>query len=258
MAFSLSARLRRRIARALWPPAFLPQLLPDGATYYGDGLMALHNCDFLQDERFARAYAAGKATGSWWDHDLHWRAHVICWAAARGLALEGDYVECGVHRGGFSRMLADYVDLGVRPDKKLYLIDTYSGVPKEFRSAEQADTLESLYTDSHRDVLKTFALFPNAVVVRGRIPDVLPEVRPDRVCYLSIDLNCVEPSIAAADHFWPLMSAGAAMILDDYGFAGFLDQKTAFDAWARRTGVEILTLPTGQGLVLKPPGSGGS
>jgi O-methyltransferase len=83
-------------------------------------------------------------------------------------------------------------------------------------------------------------------------------VRPRRICYLSIDLNCVEPSIAAADHFWPLMTAGAAMILDDYGFAGFLDQKTAFDAWARRTGVEILTLPTGQGLVLKSPGPEGS
>lgn len=253
MAFSQSARLRRRIARFLWPPAFVDQPLPQGATYFGDGLMTAQNCDFLSDERFRRAYRAGKATGSWWDHDLEWRAHVICWAAQRGLALGGDYVECGVHRGGFSRMLADYVDLARRPEKKLHLIDTYRGVPHQFRSAEDGDLLDGLYTDSYADVLRTFADLPNAVVIRGTIPDILPDVRPERVCYLSIDLNCVEPSIAAADHFWPLMSSGAAMILDDYGFPGFLDQKLAFDEWARRRDVEILSLPTGQGLVLKPP-----
>ncbi|HEX8192590.1 MAG TPA: TylF/MycF/NovP-related O-methyltransferase [Allosphingosinicella sp.] len=243
------------MAQFLWPPAFVeePLLLPEAVTYYHDGLLSAHNCDFLADPHFQRAYAAGKATGSWWDHDLEWRAHVICWAAQRGLALGGDYVECGVHRGGFSRMLADYVGLDRHLDRKLYLIDTYRGVPKEFRSEGQEDVLESLYTDSYRDVLRTFAPFPNAKVVRGRIPDVLPEVRPEQVCYLSIDLNCVEPSIAAADHFWPLMVPGAAMILDDYGFSGFFDQKVAFDGWALRSGVEILSLPTGQGLVLKPP-----
>jgi O-methyltransferase len=261
MSLSLSARLRRRIAMRLWPPVFEapptpalePPPPPAWATYVGDGLATAHNSDFLEDECFRRAYAAGKATGSWWDYEVHWRAYVVCWAARLGLSLPGDYVECGVYRGGYSRMLAEYVDLGARQDKKLYLVDTYCGVPKHFISAGHEPWLESLYPDSYADVVRTFADFANAVVVRGEIPDVLREVRPQSVCYLSIDLNCVEPSISAAEHFWPLMSTGAAMVLDDYGFAVFHDQKVAFDAWAARHGVEILTLPTGQGLLIKPP-----
>jgi hypothetical protein len=267
MTLSLSGRLRRRIARSLWPSAFEPPPAPQPppapapeppsrpawATYMGDGLATAHNSDFLDNERFRRAYAAGKATGSWWHYDVHWRAYVVCWAARCGLSLEGDYVECGVYRGGYSRMLADYVDLAARPDKKLYLVDTYSGVPKRFISQGHEAWLETLYPDSHADVIRTFADLPNAVIVPGMIPEVLAQVRPESVCYLSIDLNCVEPSISAAEHFWPLMSAGAAIVLDDYGFAVFHDQKVAFDAWAARQGVEILTLPTGQGLLIKPP-----
>jgi len=257
MSFSLSARLRRRIAKALWPPAFAPPSrqpppLPPALTYAGDGLFTQNNSDFLADERFRRAYAAGKATGSWWDHDLHWRAYVICWAAQRGAMLAGDYVECGVHRGGFSRMLAEYVDLAAMLAKKLYLVDTYCGVPDRFRSAAQGSDLDGLYAESYGDVVRTFAPYPNAVVVRGTIPEILPEVRPAQVCYLSIDLNCVGPSIAAVEHFWPLMAAGAVAVLDDYGFVNFRDQKRAFDAWAERIGTEILMLPTGQGLLIKP------
>jgi O-methyltransferase len=150
-------------------------------------------------------------------------------------------------------MLADYIDLAAHPEKKLYLIDTYCGLPQRFISPGQESMLQSLYPDSYAEVAETFKPFPNTVLMRGVIPDILPEVRPKSVCYLSIDLNCVEPSIAAAEHFWPLMSAGAAMLLDDYGFMVFSDQKEAFDAWSEREGVEILTLPTGQGLLIKPP-----
>jgi hypothetical protein len=89
-------------------------------------------------------------------------------------------------------------------------------------------------------------------VVRGEVPEVLPEVAAERVCYLSIDLNSVAPSIAAAEHFWPRMSRGAAMVLDDYGFPQFSDQKPAFDSFAVGIGVPILSLPTGQGLLIKP------
>jgi O-methyltransferase len=257
MSLKLSARLRREVARFLWPPAFdppppLPPALPPGTTYAGDGLITQNNSDFLEDERFMKAYAAGKATGSWGDWDLHWRAFVICWAAKRALAIPGDYVECGVNRGGFSRMLADYVGLAAFPDKKLYLVDTYCGFPERDRAAAREKGIGERYSESYEAVKQTFAPFPNAVLIRGAVPDILEEVPARRVCYLSIDLNTVEPSIAAAAHFWPLMSPGGVILLDDYGFVFFRDQKIAFDAFAATIGVEILMLPTGQGLLIKP------
>ena len=74
-----------------------------------------------------------------------------------------------------------------------------------------------------------------------------------RVCYLSIDMNCVGPEIAAAEFFWDRLVSGAVVLLDDYGAGVWhLAQKRAFDEFARRKGVEILSLPTCQGLLIKP------
>jgi hypothetical protein len=66
-------------------------------------------------------------------------------------------------------------------------------------------------------------------------------------------MNCAPPEIAAADHFWDRLSPGAVMLLDDYGYYGFTPQKEAFDEFARRRGIAICALPTGQGLIVKPP-----
>lgn len=243
---SLSARLRMRLARLFWPHVS-PFAVPERPTFIGDGLLTANGSDFLREARFQHAYAAAKATGSWWNHDLQWRAYVVAWAAMQGCALEGDFVECGVHRGGFSRMIAEYVELRRLPQKKLYMIDTYSGVPARFGG----EKFQGGYVECYDDVVRAFADLPNAIIIRGEIPEVLETVPVEKVSFLSIDLNSVEPSIAALEHFWPRMSRGAVVVLDDYNFTFFHDQKEAFDAYAPTIGVEILSLPTGQGLLVK-------
>jgi hypothetical protein len=67
-------------------------------------------------------------------------------------------------------------------------------------------------------------------------------------------MNCAAPEVAAARHFWPKMSPGGMIVLDDYGFTVHVEQRRAFDSFAAEQGVPLLALPTGQGLILKPPG----
>lgn len=69
-------------------------------TYNQDGLVTKHGTDFMREDRFAGAYRIGEKTGSWKGATIHWRAHVACWAAERACELEGDFVECGVNKGG--------------------------------------------------------------------------------------------------------------------------------------------------------------
>ena len=79
------SRLRMRLARLFWPHVS-PLPVPAEPTFSGDGLLTANGSDFLSDENFQRVYAAAKATGSWWHHDLQWRAYVIGWAALHGSA----------------------------------------------------------------------------------------------------------------------------------------------------------------------------
>ncbi len=82
------------------PDSYIPL---DGVTYNQDGLVTMHNCDFMQDEDFQQAYRAGENLDSWFGSKLHWRVHTVLWAAKRAANMEGDFVECGVNKGGFSR-----------------------------------------------------------------------------------------------------------------------------------------------------------
>lgn len=261
--------LRTRIAPGARPPADEPEIrafidhlrgrvpIETVPTFAGDSLVSWHNTEFLEDPAFIRAVEAGNERGSWIrTYDVRWRYHVILWAAWRAARLDGDFVECGVNRGGFSRAVVEYVDFANLP-KTFYLMDTFDGLVEAYITPEERAmgvTRDAFakYTECFDDVRDAFRAFPNVVLVRGPIPDTLPQVTPEKVSYLSIDMNVVTPEIAAAEWFWDRLVPGAVMILDDYGHAPHVLQKHAFDVFAAKRGVQVLMLPTGQGLIFKP------
>ena len=58
----------------------------------------------------------------------------------------------------------------------------------------------------------------------------LAQANIEQVSYLSIDMNCSAPEIAAAEFFWEKLTPGAVVLLDDYGFNDtHIVQKRAFD-----------------------------
>lgn len=232
---------------------YLNRALYGRAQYNQDGLATSHYGSFLEEPRFKTAYAAGLSTGSW-DGNVHWRAHLICWAAARGAALPGDFVECGVNRGGYALTAMQYVDFE-RLGKRFFLLDTFEGLvdsqltPEERRAGLQGGG----YRPCHDAVLRTFAPYGDAVrVIKGIVPDTLQQVDSSQIAFLSIDMNAREPEIAAAEFFWDRMAPSAPIVLDDYGWRKHASQREAFDHFARRRGAPLLALPTGQGLILKP------
>jgi O-methyltransferase len=222
-------------------------------TYRQDGLYTTCDTEFLQEPMFLEAFALGRQAGILNDSKINYRAYVACWAALKGRDLEGDFVECGVYRGAMSRMIVHYIGFEKMPRKRLYLLDTFSGFPascltdeerRRRRPADFGDTLDA--------VRATFRDFPNVVIVPGTVPETLSSVDAEKVCYLSLDMNAAMPEIAAAKYFWPRMSSGAVMVLDDYGWPFHEVQKQEFDAFAADRGVKVLPMPTGQGLIFKP------
>jgi O-methyltransferase len=240
--------------------------LPDGRamvqgplTYNQDGLATRHNADFMADPRFQAAYRAGLENAPA-GTQVQWRVHVALWCATQAAALEGDFVECGVHTGILSGAVMTWLDFARFSDRRFYLFDTWQGIPVEQISEEEkrfgvAD-MNRKYRDGdalHAGVVAKFARWPNAVVVRGRVPESLAAMEASRqVAYASIDMNVAAAEMAAADFLWPRLVPGALMLLDDYGWAAHVNQKKAWDAFAQRERVSILALPTGQGLLLKP------
>ena len=247
-ARSIKARVLSRLTR------LRNKVMIDGPlTYNQDGLATRHNADFMKDPRFAEAYKKGEKTGSWGLSAIHWRAYVACWAADKASMLEGDFVECGVNRGGLTRTIIEFTRFKDLP-KRFYLLDTYHGLVERCLTPEERALGRTAggYEECFESVQKTFSEFPNVVLVRGVVPDTLPEVRAEKVAYLSIDMNCVMPEIAAAEYFWDRMVSCGVILLDDYGWQGAIAQKRAFDEFAKKRNTLVLPLPTGQGLIVKP------
>jgi O-methyltransferase len=219
-------------------------------TYIEDGLITTHVADFCNDVRFMRAYQMARETGSWNGSDLRWRVYTACWAAQHASILPGDFVECGVNRGGMSLAVMEYIDFNAL-NKRFFLLDTYRGFPENMVTSASRANLHS-YRDCYDDAMRTFKPFSGARVIVGSVPDTLPQVETDKLCYLSIDMNCAEPEIAAVKFFWRKLVPGAIVLLDDYAFSNsYRQQKQAFDSLAKELNFNILSLPTGQGLIVK-------
>jgi len=234
-------------------------------TYDADCMTVWNkSTEFMEEPGFVAAYRAGmdsghkigREPGSKTDLHIEWRVHVCCWAAAHARQLPGDFVECGVNTGIFSLAVCRYIDFNAT-GKSFYLFDTYRGIPEtqitdEERALGRARENEDFYEECFEVARRNFAPFARAVLVRGVVPDTLATVEIERVCYLSIDMNVVEPERAAIEHFWDRLVPGGLVVLDDYGWLPYRPQKLAMDDFAASRGVHILTLPTGQGLLIKP------
>jgi hypothetical protein len=216
-----------------------------------DGLTTYHNHTFIEQQAFIKAYArAVRANGS--DHHIRWRAHVAMWAARQAASLPGVFVECGVSTGFLASAIMDYLGWNSL-DRSFYLFDTWHGLDQKLMSegeikAGRTSWFKNLDFDSIR---ANFHEYRNVSMIRGSVPESLRRVSIDSVCYLSLDMNCTQPEIAAAEYFWPKMVPGGIMLLDDYAYSGYEEQHFAFNEFAERHGFLILTLPTGQGLAVK-------
>jgi hypothetical protein len=234
--------------------------VPD-AVYEQDGLRTVHNHDFKRQPNFNAAYERGvQATGM--DYQWHWRVHVALWAATVAAKLPGDFVECGVNKGFLSSSIMNYLDWNNR-DKTFYLLDTFSGLdPRYVSEQELAEGVieknksmidSGMYTTDIGPVRRNFAEWRNINIIQGTIPDTLTQITSDRIAFASIDMNCSPPEVAAMEFLWPRFVDGAMIVFDDYAYVGYRPQKVAMDKFAASRGVTILSLPTGQGLLVKGP-----
>jgi len=228
--------------------------------YARDGLFVMHSDHFRDDPAFQAAYSRGVRASHGVDPHFEWRVHVALWAAASALRVPGDFAECGVNAGFISSAIMQRLDWGTI-DRRFYLIDTFRGPVLEQYSpdevargrrklAEDALASGAYVTDIER-ISANYSEWPNAIVVEGEAPGELPGLGIESVAFLHIDMNCAYAEQAALELFWDHLSPGAIVLLDDYAYFGHECQRDAIDAAVRRLGTEVLSIPTGQGLIIR-------
>lgn len=228
-------------------------------NYVSDGIAVQNNCDCLTEERFAEAYRLSLSVNDWRGsdgslHDMRWRYYIYCKFVELAMRVAGDFVECGVYKGGYAIAAMQYTrfrNLG----RTFHLLDTFDGLSAPHLSdQERAAGLSEKYRHYEKCfdwVRNTFENYP-VNIIRGTVPETLVECTPEAVAFLSLDMNCTAPEVAALRYFWPRLQSGSIVLHDDYGFAAHIEQKHAIDRLADELAFSVLALPTGQAVIIKP------
>lgn len=253
-------------------PAIVPMMVEEvfervhGADlYWGDHLLSIDKAqDFMNDPGFANAWNVVKNTHQYDRYNardgIKWRFHVLVWAARQASKIPGDFVECGVFKGDMSWFVTECAD-AFGTGRKMYLIDSFDGFDKSLTSAEDFprdpgffERADEIYKrEGHFErVHQRFSEKPYVEVIKGYVPDVLDRLDIPELAFLHIDLNSAAAEIGALEYFYPRLVPGGVIVLDDYGWNMFHKQLEAEKAFFDERGIQVLELPTGQGLVIKP------
>jgi O-methyltransferase len=137
--------------------------------------------------------------------------------------IPGDIVEVGVFKGG--SMLS--MMLTCTEPRDFYLYDTFEGMTPpidadvDLTGKKASDILEQVMCYAGIEEVKR-NIFAHTEVPSERIHfvkgDILKnEVFPQKIAILRIDTDWYESTKYELEHFYPLVSEGGVIIIDDYG-----------------------------------------
>lgn len=146
--------------------------------------------------------------------------------------IPGDFVECGVWKGG-SCMLIAYTLLQKNvKDRNIWLYDTFAGMTQPGEKdgeVEKAEWLKQKLTEEKNnwcfgelDDVKNNLLITGYPVdkqnfIRGKVEDTIPRHLPGKIALLRLDTDWYESTKHELEHLYPLLQEGGVLIIDDYG-----------------------------------------
>ena len=179
------------------------------------------------------------------------RCYVLYRLALQAMRLEGDFWECGVYKGGTAAMLAELL-ADRQADRKLYLFDTFAGMPQVDPQRDLHATGD--FADTSVESVAAYVGHPGRTVLRkGLIPQTFSGLESARIALAHIDVDIYRSVKDSLEFIWPRLARGGFVVCDDYGFPSCPGARAAVDEFFAGQTAVPLCLPTGQALVFKGP-----
>lgn len=153
-----------------------------------------------------------------------------------GQGIPGDFVECGVWRGGSSMIIAmTLLQCGIT-DRPIWLYDTFEGMSepgsedksfsgdsavklleKEDKSVETSIWCYSSIDDVKKNLFSTGYPASNIHFIKGKVEDTLPSNSHSSISLLRLDTDWYESTKIELQLLYPRLYKGGVLIIDDFG-----------------------------------------
>jgi hypothetical protein len=180
------------------------------------------------------------------------RKYNIDQIARLALRVSGDVAECGTYKGASAFFLARRIQ-EAGGGRRLCLFDSFAGLsPPDQGDGDwwQAGNLSA----SKETVLSILAPLGDLSFVEiydGWIPHRFPEVADRRFCLVHIDVDLLAPTRDSLGFFYPRVSKGGIIVLDDYGHQSCPGATFAVDSFMADKPEPIVNLASGGAIIIK-------
>ncbi|OBK98549.1 macrocin O-methyltransferase [Mycobacterium sp. 1245499.0] len=148
--------------------------------------------------------------------------------------IPGDLVECGVWRGGASILMRAVLAAYGDTERKVWLADSFEGVPPPDSANYEADKLSRFQLGLHHAApvlavsqeevkanFERYGLLDEQVrFLPGWFKDTLHDAPIEQIAVLRLDGDLYESTIQGLDGLYPRLSPGGFCIIDDYNLEG--------------------------------------
>lgn len=148
--------------------------------------------------------------------------------------IQGDFVECGVWRGGSSMVIAKTLKMLNKQDRKIYLYDTFEGMPepslKDTKIRNSEDPKKIWETEKkkggwcavsleevRKNLQTTNYTSENLIFIKGMVEDTIPKTSPEKIALLRLDTDFYNSTYHEFVNLYPKLEKGGVLIIDDYG-----------------------------------------
>lgn len=178
-----------------------------------------------------------------------------CWVlyslARQALSVAGDFIECGVYKGGTAMLLGRVAGHGsAAQPKKLLLFDSFSGM-------QQTDSAKDLHQPGHfadtslEMVQQRVSGYNGVEFFPGWIPKTFAGLEERRFSFAHIDVDLHQSILDCCEFIYPRLTAGGFMIFDDYGAPSCPGARQAVDSFFEKKPEVPLALWNGHAVVFK-------
>ena len=141
--------------------------------------------------------------------------------------IPGCIIECGVFKGASLIRFATFLKL-LKSNKKIIAFDTFGKhTTTKISSAHKRRKIllshgkEAISEKQLMNILKRKGLEKNIQLIKGDITETVPnylKLNPKlKISLLNLDVDFYEPSMSILKNFYPKLSKGGILMLDDYG-----------------------------------------
>ena len=170
------------------------------------------------------------------------------------LEVPGDIIECGVFKGTGLMLFAKLLEIYAPNSRKRVLgFDIFGAfqqvvlAPEELDVAQRHDAVgEGVDIEAIRARVAAAGLSKRVELIQGDLTDTAPAYAAAnyglRISMLHLDLDTYAGTKAALEAFWPLLSPGGLVVLDEYGLTG-MGESDAADEFFAKLGTRPKTVP---------------